>query len=138
VGEGLGVGVKVKRKRDHTRPALSPSGLAYPKLLLIFAVTAILPGCIGQDASSPRRDTTLVIASQASRVYFDPAFRYSFGYSSLIAITNDGLVGFRREAGAAGYELVPDLATSIPAPTDGGRTWQFHMRTESGTQPVSR
>jgi peptide/nickel transport system substrate-binding protein len=140
VGEGLGVGVKVKRKQDHTRLALSsPSSLAGIKLLLIFAVTAILSGCIGQDSSSPRRDTTLVIASQASRVYFDPAFRYSFGYSSLLAITNDGLVGFRREAGPAGYELVPDLATSIPAPTDGGRTWQFHMRSGirySTGQPV--
>jgi peptide/nickel transport system substrate-binding protein len=122
------VGVKGKREQDHTRPALRPIGLAYMKLLLIFAVTAIPSGCIGQDASSPRGDTTLVIASQASRVYFDPAFRYSFGYSPLLAITNDGLVGFRREAGAAGYELVPDLATSIPTPTDGGRTWQFQMR----------
>ena len=35
---------------------------------------------------------------------------------------NDGLVGFRRVGGLDGAALVPDLATSIPVPTDGGRT----------------
>jgi peptide/nickel transport system substrate-binding protein len=40
----------------------------------------------------------------------------------------DGLVGYRRVAGSAGATIVPDLATSIPTPTDGGRTWTFHLR----------
>jgi peptide/nickel transport system substrate-binding protein len=43
-------------------------------------------------------------------------------------LTNDGLVGFRRVGGADGSQLVPDLAIAIPRPTDGGRTYTFHLR----------
>ena len=46
----------------------------------------------------------------------------------LAAMTHDGLVGFRKEAGAQGARLVPDLATTLPEPTDGGLTYTFHLR----------
>src|SRR5205823_8960873 len=46
----------------------------------------------------------------------------------VLSLANDGLVGFRRVGGAAGTQLVPDLATTIPAPTDGGRTYRFVLR----------
>src|SRR5919109_50247 len=36
--------------------------------------------------------------------------------------------GYRKAGGLAGAELVPDLATSIPQPADGGRTYTFRMR----------
>ena len=42
--------------------------------------------------------------------------------------TYDGLVGFRVATGAAGTALVPDLATAIPDPTNGGLTYSFHVR----------
>jgi peptide/nickel transport system substrate-binding protein len=45
-----------------------------------------------------------------------------------ILLTNDGLVGFKRVGGADGLTLVPDLAISIPTPTDGGRTYTFLLR----------
>ncbi len=38
------------------------------------------------------------------------------------------LVGFDHIAGPAGSKVVPDLATSVPAPTDGGRTYTFHLK----------
>ena len=37
----------------------------------------------------------------------------------------------------AGATLVPDLATSLPTPTDGGRTYTFTLREGSGTRPAS-
>jgi YVTN family beta-propeller protein len=43
-------------------------------------------------------------------------------------LTNDGLTAFRRVGGGAGAQLVPDLATSLPTPTDGGRTYTFQLR----------
>src|SRR5262249_40787182 len=46
----------------------------------------------------------------------------------LLSLTNDGLVTYRRTGGLAGAELVPDLATAIPEPTDGGRTYTFQLR----------
>ena len=38
----------------------------------------------------------------------------------------DGLVALTQASGAA--QLVPDLATAVPAPTDGGRTYEFRLR----------
>ena len=43
-------------------------------------------------------------------------------------ITNDGLVTYKRVGGSEGNRLVPDLAVSLPAPTDGGRTYTFQLR----------
>jgi YVTN family beta-propeller protein len=40
----------------------------------------------------------------------------------------DGLVSFRQASGQAGWTLVPDLATALPQPTDGGRTYTFTIR----------
>ena len=43
-------------------------------------------------------------------------------------LTNDGLVAFKKVGGSDGLTLVPDLAVSIPTPTDGGRTYTFQLR----------
>jgi peptide/nickel transport system substrate-binding protein len=50
------------------------------------------------------------------------------GYSQLAALTNDGLVGFRRADGVQGAGIVPDLATSLPTPTEDGLSYTFHLR----------
>ena len=46
----------------------------------------------------------------------------------LLRMTGDGLVAFNQVSGLAGTQPVPDLATSLPAPTDGGRTYTFQLR----------
>src|SRR5438034_7887429 len=38
------------------------------------------------------------------------------------------LVGYDHVPGPAGTRLVPDLATSVPAPTNGGRTFTFTLK----------
>ena len=43
-------------------------------------------------------------------------------------MTNDGLTAFKRVGGSDGAQLVPDLATSVPTPTDGGLTYTFQLR----------
>jgi peptide/nickel transport system substrate-binding protein len=47
---------------------------------------------------------------------------------SLVTMTNDGLVGFRKVGGVQGIQLVPDLAEALPTPTDGDRTYTFRVR----------
>lgn len=47
---------------------------------------------------------------------------------SILSITNDGLVGFRRVGGVEGIQLVPDLAVSLPTPTDDLKTYVFRLR----------
>lgn len=54
-------------------------------------------------------------------------------------VTDDGLTAFKRVGGSDGDEVVPDLAFSLPTPTDGGRTYTFRLRTGvrySNGQPV--
>jgi ABC-type transport system substrate-binding protein/DNA-binding SARP family transcriptional activator len=47
---------------------------------------------------------------------------------SVFSNTGDGLVGFKRVGGLDGATPVPDLATSLPKPTDGGRTYTFQLQ----------
>ncbi len=46
----------------------------------------------------------------------------------LLRMTGDGLVASNQVSGLAGAQLVPDLATSLPTPTDGGDTYTFLLR----------
>ena len=60
--------------------------------------------------------------------FIDPALAYFAGTWDALAVTNDGLVGFKRVGGLDGNTLVPDLAMSLPQPTDGGKTYSFQLR----------
>ncbi len=60
-------------------------------------------------------------------IAFDPAIQNSEWHSMLAPMITDGLVGFRRAGGARGNRIVPDLATALPDPTDGGLTYTFHL-----------
>ena len=79
-----------------------------------------------------RGGTLTVIAQQISPDHpaldTDPAVAYDTLTWQMLSMTNDGLVGYRRVGGLAGDQLVPDLATSLPRPTDGGRTYTFRLR----------
>jgi peptide/nickel transport system substrate-binding protein len=60
---------------------------------------------------------------------FDPTGEYlgeAFGIFSDLEVRT--LVGYDHVAGAAGNKLVPDIATSVPAPTDGGKTYTYHLK----------
>ena len=78
------------------------------------------------------RGGTLTVIAQATpgpaATDTDPAVAYDTLTWQLLSMTNDGLVGYRRVDGVAGGQLVPDLATSLPRPTDGGRTYTFRLR----------
>ena len=71
---------------------------------------------------------------------FDPTGEYSgdaFGiFDNLLVRT---LVGYQHEAGGSGNEVVPDIATSLPKPTNAGKTYTFHIkRGVKFGPPVSR
>jgi len=82
---------------------------------------------VGARAPS-HRGGTLRIVSQQSPYTIDPAFSYENLGWTVFVMTNDGLVGFRKVSGAEGGLLVPDLATSLPTPRDGGTTYTFQVR----------
>jgi YVTN family beta-propeller protein len=58
----------------------------------------------------------------------DPATAYTPQLWDILMTLGDGLVGYRRTGGVAGAQLVPDLAASLPAPTDNGLTYRFQLR----------
>ena len=59
---------------------------------------------------------------------FDPAVAPYGPHWQMLAMTNDGLLTYRKTGGAAGLEVVPDLAVSMPAISDRGRTYTFQLR----------
>jgi peptide/nickel transport system substrate-binding protein len=90
-------------------------------------------------AGAHRGGTLTVLASNPSGIYAAPlpeGLDPNVGYTSMTAgsewqlllLTNDGLLGYRRSGGAAGYQVVPDLAASLPTVSDGGRTYTFQLR----------
>ena len=80
-----------------------------------------------QSAGAQKGGTYTILANAAFGVA-DPAQNYTLQEWQLLIDTHDGLVQFKRVGGAAGTTLVPDLATSIPQPTNGGKTYVFHIR----------
>ena len=80
---------------------------------------------------APRRELKVVSAALDS---VDPALAYAGESWGVLTMTNDGLVGFRKVGGVQGVQLVPDLATALPTPTDGGKTYTFELREESATR----
>ena len=103
-------------------------------MLAATLATVTLAACAGSAPTSSmpavrsHRSGTLIMLSNASWGTLDPAKNYTvLGFQSAQYVY-DGLVGFRRVAGVAGTAIVPDLATSVPKPTDAGKTYVFHLR----------
>ena len=66
--------------------------------------------------------TNPVTLTSVDLVFYDGAFNPQF-----TGLAYDDLVTFQQSPGTAWMRLVPDLALSIPAPADGGRTYAFRI-----------
>src|SRR5262249_57366249 len=66
--------------------------------------------------------TVRVLADRDGPPLIDTAKAYSPQAWQVLALTNDGLLGWRRAGGQAGTEGVPDLAGSAPRRPAGRRT----------------
>ena len=76
----------------------------------------------------PVRGGTMTVTTEGNPDFLDPGFAYAQDSWQILANTGDGLLAFRRTDGRAGAGLVPDLALSMPAVTDQGRTLTFFVR----------
>jgi peptide/nickel transport system substrate-binding protein len=111
--------------------------------VLAVALGAAACGGSSSPTSSPTTSSTASTASTASAAAhrggtftmlwnsagssIDTGIDYDPNWF-ILHMTNDGLMGFAQVAGAAGTALVPDLATSTPTPTNGGKTYTFTLR----------
>ena len=80
------------------------------------------------SASTPHKGGVFTILANSSFGVADPAQNYTLQEWQLLIMTHDGLVGFAQVGGVAGTKIVPNLATSVPLPTNGGKTYLFHVR----------
>jgi ABC-type transport system substrate-binding protein len=71
---------------------------------------------------------TLIAQLQPHDQATDPAAAYTIPMWQMLSVTNDGLVSYQRTGGPTGNTLVPDLATALPTPANGGTTYTFHLR----------
>jgi peptide/nickel transport system substrate-binding protein len=87
-------------------------------------------GPSASSSSSPAGHAggTFTILANSGFGVADPAQNYTLEEWQLLIDTHDGLVTFAKEAGNAGNKIVADLATSIPTPTNGGKTYVFNIR----------
>jgi peptide/nickel transport system substrate-binding protein len=109
---------------DTSALSAAPRRLATGAVPQALAIVDGAPWFVSRAATTSHRGGTLRILSN-SPTTLDPA---NLPFPEFSALVGDGLVGYRRVGGVAGTQLVPDLATSIPTPTDGGRTYTFQLR----------
>ena len=123
----------------HLRKAL----LAIAVLALAAAVAATIGSASASKNGAAKKGGTYHVGWEGAFGFtdnFDPTGEYlgnAWGlYTNLLIRT---LVGYTHQPGAAGNKPIPDLATSVPNPTNGGKTYTYHIR--QGVKfgpPVSR
>ncbi|HUK45456.1 MAG TPA: ABC transporter substrate-binding protein, partial [Gaiellaceae bacterium] len=104
--------------------------------LLIGTIGAVVAGIAVAGGSAtttgPKPGGTYRVAFEQSFGFtdgFDPTgeyYTFSWAIESNLMIRT--LVGYDHVAGPAGNRLVPDIATAVPKPTDGGKTYTFQIK----------
>ena len=117
--------------------AVSYGGSSAPKQ---HVSASAAPGADRPTLMKQHRGGTLKLVAKAAGGTIDPHVNYTLQYWQLYQATYDGLLGFEKAGGNAAFTVVPDLATAIPTPTNGGKTWTFKLRSGikfSNGQPVT-
>jgi peptide/nickel transport system substrate-binding protein len=95
-------------------------------LLAMAGLAAVaLPGAA---QAADHSGGTLKLTSATATGTDDPGINYTVQFWQVLFVTNDGLVAFDHTTGAASNSIVPDLATAVPKPEDGGKTYVFQLR----------
>jgi DNA-binding SARP family transcriptional activator/ABC-type transport system substrate-binding protein/streptogramin lyase len=97
-----------------------PEGIAFAAGRLWVAV--------GPSSTGHRGGTLRIVAATRTFDSLDPDLGYDGEAWNVLNMLYDGLTGLQRVENPDGTKLVPDLATSLPVPSDDGRTYVFHLR----------
>lgn len=99
------------------------------KLLFATAAASLLglTPALAEYQAEHRGGTMRLVARSAGGTV-DPHINYTLQYWQVYQSLYDGLVGFKKAAGAEGFTKVPNLAEAIPEPTNDGKTYTFKIR----------
>jgi YVTN family beta-propeller protein len=92
------------------------------------AISGGLVWVSAQDSGVSHRGGTLTLIPDAPFGSLDPNGNNSVAAFFTLVVTDDGLTAFARVGGSDGAQVVPDLASSLPTPTDDGTTYTFTLR----------
>jgi len=109
------------------------------KLLLAAAALAVMVTLVTTAATGAQRKHSTVKAGGVYRVGWETSFGFTDGldptgeylgeaFSMMSNLLVRTLVGYTHRAGAPGNKIVADIATSVPQPTNGGKTYTFKLR----------
>jgi peptide/nickel transport system substrate-binding protein len=96
--------------------------------LALLAASGLTALGLASAQAADHMGGTLNLTGASAAGTIDPQINYTSQFWSVLFITNDGLVAFKHVNGPTSNDVVPDLATSIPAPEDGGKTYVFTLR----------
>jgi peptide/nickel transport system substrate-binding protein len=124
----------------------------------LVALAALAAGCGSKKSSSGSTSTTTSSSSSgggstSGKSYdngspakggtYTVGWEQSFGFTDNLDPTGEylgnawaildnllvrPLIGYKHQPGAEGNDLIGDLATDVPTPTDGGLTYTYHLR----------
>ena len=94
-------------------------------LSFVFALSAFVAT---PAMAADHRGGTMRLVAHAAAGTLDTQINYTTQFWQVEQATYDGLLAFRKVGGAAGLDLVPDLAEAMPAAQDGGKTFVFKLR----------
>jgi YVTN family beta-propeller protein len=134
VAVGAG-GIWVANEFSHSMSRIDPATNTVTRTIALAgdpAALALVGGAVWaatQAAGRLHRGGTLTVMSNGGFGSLDPVSPKTQAPSWItLYMTNDGLTAFKRVGGSDGAQLVPDLAISLPTPTDGGTTYTFQLR----------
>ena len=102
-------------------------------LAIAAAATVLVSSASGGPEAKTAKGGTYRVGWESSFGWtdnFDPTGEYlanAFAINTNLLLR--GLIGYNHVAGPAGAVIVPDLATTVPKPTNGGKRYTFTLKT---------
>ena len=104
---------------------------------VVAGIVLLAAGCDGGGTTAPSsaafdpatcQGGTLSVLNQGGITHLDPARLYTSGGGNIPSLLFRTLTTRNRQQGEAGAKPAPDLATDLGTPSDGARTWTYHLR----------
>ncbi len=121
------------RRLRRPTSVMSRRAAAASAALVVLAAGAA--ACAGPEDKSeaggdgkPRKGGTLTVLNSAPQSDFDPARLYTSGGGNVPSLVFRTLTTRNREDGAAGAEVVPDLAEGLGKPSENATVWTYTLK----------